>query len=152
MRVSLDFKANMKLRELLNTGVKKELNHSIFRVVSAAQQDMKVEVNKSIYLTKGPGKPFRRTRKLAQSITAQMLMYAAGRVFVGVNYGKYVEEGTGIYGFKKKAFWTTFGGILDRPILYQGMAPRPFIKPVVDRYENTAADMIMADINKRIEV
>ena len=151
MIVSVDFKANMKLRELLNTGVKKELNHSIFRVVSAAQQEMKVEVNKSIYLTKGPGKPFRRTRKLAQSITAQMLMYAAGRVFVGVNYGKYVEDGTGIYN-GRKAYWTTFGGILSRPILYKGMRPRPFFKPVVDRYENTAADMIMADINKRIEV
>lgn len=151
MRVSVDFKTNMKLRELLNTGVKKELNHSIFRVVSAAQQDMKVEVNKSIYLTKGPGKPFRRTRKLAQSITAQMLMYAAGRVFVGVDYGKYVEDGTGIYN-GKKPFWTTFGGILNRPILYLGMRPRPFFKPVVDMYENTASNMIMQDIEKRIKL
>lgn len=151
MRVSVDFKTNMKLRELLNTGVKKELNHSIFRVVSAAQQDMKVEVNKSIYLTKSPGKPFRRTRKLAQSITAQMLMYAAGRVFVGVDYGKYVEDGTGIYN-GRKPFWTTFGGILNRPILYLGMRPRPFFKPVVDMYENTASNMIMQDIEKRIKL
>ena len=135
---------------MLNAGVRKEVNLGVWRVVTHIQNEAKKNVNKELKNSKAPGSPFRRTGKLQQSITGVMEMFAAGRVYVGANYGRYFEEGTGIYN-KRSPYWTTFGGILDRPIFYQGMKARPFFKPAVEDGRNQAQAIITRVINQKIK-
>lgn len=149
MIVKVNFKNRRKVTELLKSGVRRDVNRAVFRVIAEAQKDMQENVTKDIYSRKGPGSPFKRTGKLRQSIVAQMLMFASGKVFVGAKYGEYVEEGTGIFR-GRQPYWTTFGGILSHPILYKGVMPRPFFKPVVDYYRPRAGEMINTEAFKEL--
>ena len=55
-----------------------------------------------------------------------------GRVYTDVEYGIYVEYGTGIYatgGRGRKTPWVYYNAKLGRFVQTKGMSPRPFMRP-----------------------
>jgi HK97 gp10 family phage protein len=101
---------------------------AVFLTMNYMETQAKKNINKAIY--QSPAGKYTRSGKAQQSIIGQMLSTNSARVYMGVNYGKYLEEGTGVYN-GRKPYFTTFGGLLPNPIFYKGMKPRPFWVPSV---------------------
>jgi hypothetical protein len=129
------------LNTKLKQGATKTISRAIFLVMNYMETAAKKNLNEGVYQTATPGSPFKRTRKAQQSIVGQMQSSQSARVYMGVNYGKYIEEGTGIYN-GRKPYWTTFGGILDYPIFYKGMKARPFWAPAIKETKSNLPDLL----------
>ena len=70
---------------------------------------------------------------LKRSLTIEFLDNGlTGRVYTDVEYGMYVEYGTGIYatgGHGRKTPWVYYNAKLGRFVQTKGMSPRPFMRP-----------------------
>ena len=70
---------------------------------------------------------------LKRSLTIEFLDNGlTGRVYTDVEYGIYVEYGTGIYamgGRGRKTPWVYYNAKLGRFVQTSGMSPRPFMRP-----------------------
>ena len=108
---------------------KRVISNVLTRLATFMERTAKKNIQASVYSTQAP-KGFNRTGKARQSIARAQINPLAQRVYMGVKYGKYLETGTGIYN-GRRPYWTTFGGQIERPILYKGMRARPFWKPAV---------------------
>ena len=70
---------------------------------------------------------------LKRSLTIEFLDNGlTGRVYTDVEYGMYIEYGTGIYatgGRGRKTPWVYYNAKLGRFVQTSGMSPRPFMRP-----------------------
>ena len=134
MKPSIDISSSgfvKKTAKQAEQDTKKTLSNVITRVATLMERTAKENLHKAVHSTPTPSIPgYSRTSKSRQSINRGVLGAYSQRVYMGVNYGKYIEEGTGIYN-GRRPYWTTFGGLLPRPILYKGMKARPFWKPAI---------------------
>lgn len=130
MNLSISQSGNIEaFKNKLNNGGAKITQKAVFLTMNFMETQAKKNISKSIY--RSPKSPiYSRSGKAQQSIIGQMLSINSAKVYMGVNYGKYLEEGTGIYN-GRKPYFTTFGGLLKNPILYKGMKARPFWKPSI---------------------
>jgi len=139
MNINISTKGFVEAINILRQGVIKPARDIIMQI--ANQIETKAKRNFNV-------KPFSdlytRTGKLQQSIINDQIddQGLVRRVFVGVMYGHFIEEGTGIYAGKKP--W--FGKI---PRLgyrkIKGMKPYPFFGPAI---EDTKGDI--PDIGNRV--
>ena len=129
MYLGLDLKGNVEITKKLNTGANSLAKRAIFLVINKMETLAKQNISASVY-SSTPSEVYTRSGKAQQSIIGQQSSDLSGRVYMGVNYGKYLEGGTGIYA-GNNPYWTSFGGLLDHPIYYQGMEARPFWAPAI---------------------
>jgi len=115
------------------------------RVATFMERTAKEKIQQSVYAS--PTGVYKRKGKARQSITRGVISPTQQRVFMGVNYGQYLEEGTGIYN-GRKAYWTTFGGLLDHPIKYKGMKARPFWKPSIEETQENIPRILEEEASK----
>lgn len=130
----------------LKVGARAALGKAVFRVANAMETTAKINIKQSVYSSE---KSFwyKRTGKAQQSIAVAKLDDLQSRVFMGASYGQFLERGTGIYA-GRKAFWTTFGGQLDRPIKFSGMRKRPFWIPAIESTKKQIPEILEKEINK----
>lgn len=129
MQTSLHIKGNDILVKKLSKGATNAISKAVFLVGNFFETKAKENINKSVYQSSA-STWYKRTGKAQQSIVMQQLSSEKAKVFMGVKYGKYLEEGTGIYA-GHRPFFTTFGGQLKRAVKYKGMRARPFWKPAI---------------------
>lgn len=129
LKIEIDNKAFVKTDSTLKV-LAQELTHNVVtRIATFMERAAKKNIRESVYKS-APSKWYRRSGKSRQSIMRSPISNTSQRVFMGVKYGTYLENGTGIYN-GRKPFWTTFGGQLEKPIKYKGMKARPFWKPAI---------------------
>jgi hypothetical protein len=137
------------LTKKLKTGASKITDRAVFLTMNKMETLAKQNIRKSIYRTTPPGKPFKRTRKAVQSITGDQSSSTSARVFMGVDYGKYLEKGTGIYA-GHRPYFTTFGGILPHPIKYKGMKARPFWVPAIEETREAIPSLLKKAVKESL--
>ena len=111
----------------------KELEKMLNEVASLKDVQNAIKVN----TTEMHQKASRRVRvdsgHLKRSLTIEFLDNGlTGRVYTDVEYGIYVEYGTGIYalgGRGRKTPWVYYNAKLGRFVQTRGMSPRPFMRP-----------------------
>ena len=136
----------VKAEKLLKAGAKSPTAEAVFKVVNFFETRAKKNLQKSVYAS--PKSPYySRTGKARQSIIASKKDDLTYRVFMGVNYGEYLEEGTGIYR-GRTGWWTNWGGVLPKPIFTKGMKARPFWKPAEDETKKEAPIIVKKVIQK----
>jgi hypothetical protein len=76
---------------------------------------------------------YTRSGKAQQSIIFRPISSKEGKVYMGVNYGQYLEHGTGIYHTPdKRTPWFTGKIPGTNGVVYiKGMKPRPFWNPAI---------------------
>ena len=138
-----------KTGQLLRQGASEPLAKAVAKTANYLETTAKKTIRDVVYKSK-KSEWYKRTGKASQSIVASKLDPLAWRVFVGVNYGKYLEEGTGIYHTPgaRKPFWTTFGGRLKQPIKYKGMKARPFWLPSIKATQAKAPEFLKQEVDK----
>ena len=133
------------LLKTLQGGGQKVAKRAVFLVMNKMETQAKKNAKTSIYATTPPKAPFSRTGKLQQSIIGQRIGDGlSARVYVGVDYARYVEEGTGIYHRPgaRKPYWTTFGGLIGNPVYIRGTKPKPFWVPAREATEKATPGLI----------
>ena len=135
-----------KVKNTLKNGGQKLVRRVILLTMNDFETNAKKNIRKSVYQSE-KGK-YKRSGKALQSITGRMLSNSKAKVFMGVDYGRYLETGTGIYN-DRTPFWTTFGGLLDKPIKYKGMKARPFWQPAVEQTKKNIP-ILLKKANKEI--
>jgi len=147
MELSLSTSGFVEASKRLKIGARGAIAKAVFKVANKMETTAKKNIQKSVYASPKPGKPFRRFGKAQQSITISKLDDLQSRVYMGVNYGQYLEYGTGIYR-GRKPYWTTFGGQLENPVFYKGMKPRAFWIPAVETTKKQIPEILQNEINK----
>jgi HK97 gp10 family phage protein len=134
-----------------SNNLKKGANPLITRVITRVATYMEREAKKNLLtvISATPAGEYRRTGKSRQSIMRAPTGKLQQRVFMGVDYGKYIEEGTGIY-IGRKPWYTSFGGLLDHPIYYKGMPARPFWKPAIEATKQNIPRIIREESKKQL--
>jgi HK97 gp10 family phage protein len=145
INVNINDKGFTKTAKLLEEGAGDILSNVITRVATFMERTAKLNIRQSVYSS--PRGLYNRTGKARQSIIRGVVSDTQQRVYMGVNYGIYLEKGTGIYN-GRKPFYTTFGGLLDNPIKYKGMKARPFWKPAVDETRKNVSRIIKEETSK----
>jgi hypothetical protein len=142
MKLDVDTKGDILVVKRLQTGSKKVVKRAVFLVMNKMETLAKQNINLAVYSTTA-GK-YKRSGKAQQSIIGQQTSDTSARVYGGVNYLKYIEEGTGIYHEPdaRKPYFTTFGGLLQNPIYYKGMKARPFWAPAIKETRNETPSLI----------
>ena len=146
--ISIDTRGFVQLSKKLNTDISKVLDRAVFRIGNYMENESKKNLNDSVYGST-PSTWYRRTGKARQSIVLQRQGNAKVRVYMGVNYGRYLEEGTGIYA-GRKPFFTTFGGQLPRAIKYKGMKKRPFWKKSIEATRGQAQTIMNNEVKNAL--
>lgn len=146
--ITINTRGFVELANKLNTDMSKVLDRAIFKVGNFMENEAKKNINESVY-SSTPSEFYKRTGKARQSIILQKQGTGKVRVYMGVNYGRYLEEGTGIYA-NNKPFFTTFGGKLDKPIKYKGMKKRPFWQKSVEATQSQAQTIIDNEVKKAL--
>jgi len=137
-----------KDKKALQKDTETSIGNILTRVATFMERTAKENIQGSVYRTPVPKIPgYSRTGKARQSIMRGVVSPLQQRVYMGVNYGQYLEEGTGIYR-GRKPYWTTFGGLLDRPIKYKGMKPRPFWKPAIEETKRNIQNIVKQEFKK----
>jgi len=144
--ISVQTKGFVEVSRKLKTGVGDKVSRVVFLVGNYMETTAKKNINQSVYQSP-KSSWYSRTRKAQQSIAMQKLGDYKAKVFVGVNYGKYLEGGTGIYA-GHKPFWTTFGGQIKKPILYKGMKARPYWKPALLTTQKEVPNILNKEFSK----
>lgn len=146
--IKIEDKGFVKAEKLLKAGAKSPTAEAVLKVANFFETRAKENINESVYAS--PQSPFYgRSGKAKQSIIASKKDDLTYRVFMGVNYGKYLEEGTGIYaGHKSWQLTKAFGRKLETPITINGMKPRPFWKPTEEQTRKEAPIIIKKVIQK----
>lgn len=134
--------------EIINiTNKQIKMIKGLVRIVAAELAlEVRRKIQESVYDKPNSGL-YTRSGKAKQSIHSEAIDSDTYRVYVGVNYGRYIEFGTGIYA-GRKAYWTTFGGLLDHAILYRGMPARPFFYPAVKQIKSNIPQIIAREQSK----
>lgn len=152
MSLDIDIKTDgfIQTSRKLKKGAQPLLGTVITRIATFMERTAKENLRTSVYSTPAPRKPFRRSGKARQSIIRAVLGTLTQRVYMGVKYGKYLEEGTGIYHTPgaRKPYWTTFGGILDKPVKYKGMKARPFWAPAIKKTRENVPRIMQEEASK----
>ena len=144
--IKIEDKGFVKAEKLLKAGAKSPTAEAVLKVANFFETQAKKNLQKSVYAS--PKSPhYFRTGKARQSIINSKINNLTYRVFMGVNYGKYLEEGTGIYR-GRTGWWTTWGGVLPKAIWMNGMKARPFWKPTEDETRKEAPIIIQKVLNK----
>lgn len=110
----------------------------INKISTFMERTAKLKARRLIY---GVPSSFPRTGKLSQSIAKQKINKLKHKVFVGVNYAKYFETGTGIYN-GRTPWVTSFGGLLETPIWFKGMKKKPFWSRAIRKTKEEAKKII----------
>jgi len=147
MQLELSTTGFIEASKRLKVGARGAISKAVFRVANVMETTAKKNLQKSVYASPKPSAPFSRSGKAQQSITVAKLDDLQSRVYMGVKYGQYLERGTGIYA-GRKPYWTTFGGQIDRPILYKGMRARPFWMPAVEATKKQIPEILQKEISK----
>lgn len=147
MQLDLFTSGFVEVSKRLKVGARPAIAKAVFRVANVMETTTKKNIRNSVYASPKPLAPFSRSGKAQQSITVAKLDDLQSRVYMGVNYGQYLEYGTGIYR-GRKPYWTTFGGQIDRPILYKGMKARPFWIPAVESTKKQILEILKSEIDK----
>jgi len=147
MQLSIDTTGFIETSKRLKVGALPALSRAVFKVANKMETTAKRNLQTSVYASPKPKSPFSRTGKALQSISVEQVDPLQSRVRAGVNYAKYLETGTGIYN-GRQPYWTTFGGILPRPIFYKGMRARPFWKPAIETTQRAIPAILKAEIDK----
>jgi HK97 gp10 family phage protein len=129
------------------TGARVAISGAVFRVANVMEITAKKNIRNSVYASPKPSAPFSRSGKAQQSITVAKLDDLQSKVYMGVNYGQYLEYGTGIYR-GRKPYWTTFGAQIPRAILYKGMKARPFWMPAIEETKKQIPSILKNEIDK----
>jgi len=148
MRVSIKTEGFEKWKIKLGEGAKAPLSKAVFKVATFMERTAKINFNQDVLSYKP--KINLRTGKAQQSIIMQPLTPLSAKIYMGVNYGKYIEEGTGIFR-GRKPYWTSFGGQLDHPILYKGMKARPFWSPAVKTTKANTSRILKEEMEKYLK-
>ena len=122
-----------KLVKLLEKGVQEPIEQAIVRVGNKMETTAKKNLQKSVYQST-PSPLYNRTRKALQSIVLTKLSALKAKVYMGVKYGRYLEEGTGLYHDPgaRTEWWGRIPALAnskrkDKGIRkIKGMKPRPF--------------------------
>jgi len=105
----------------------------------------KQNISRSVYST--PSSPhYRRTGYAQQSI---VFSYRGdkGQVTMGAEYGKYLEQGTGVYIGRRPWYTSQIPGS-DGVVYIRGMKKRPFWKPAENETKRRAPDIVQDIFNK----
>jgi HK97 gp10 family phage protein len=147
MQLQLTTNGFVETSKRFKLGARPAISKAVFRVANLMETTAKKNIKKSVYSSPKPSAPFSRSGKAQQSITVAKLDDLQSKVFMGVEYGQFLEYGTGIYR-GRKPYWTTFGGQIDRPILYKGMKARPFWIPAVESTKKQIPEILKSEIDK----
>ena len=147
--ISVSTKGFVELEKKLNTPITYKLSKLVFRVGNKMETTAKQNIRQSVYSS--PASAFyARSGKAKQSIVLERKDELTARVFMGVNYGRYLEEGTGIY-HEPNAHKAWFGKIPveeeykdfdDGWRLIKGMKARPFWKPAIKTTRTFATEQL----------
>lgn len=138
LALTLDNQAWIKTSRTLKEGSESATARVITRLATLMERTAKTNIRESVYAS--PQKEYKRTGKARQSIIRSKISPMSQRVYMGVNYGVYLEEGTGIYN-GRKAWWTKLSNITgqsadaNKVIRIKGMKARPFWKPAIETTE-----------------
>jgi HK97 gp10 family phage protein len=104
----------------------------VLKVGNFFETKAKKNLRKSVY--ESPITWYTRSGKAQQSIVYTPLGKNKAKVFMGVNYGKYLEYGTGIYHTpspRKPWLTTQIPQSKGKLIYMRGMRARPFWRPTI---------------------
>lgn len=146
--IDIDNKGFTQIRKKLQNGATAPLSSAITRIATFMERTAKEKLQKSVYAS-AESKWYTRTGKARQSITRSQVAPLTQKVYMGVNYGKYLESGTGAYN-GRSAFWTTFGGRLEEAVLYKGMKKRPFWKPAIKETRKNVKRILKEEVEKSL--
>lgn len=130
MDISFNQNQYRKFDELMRKGVDTPIYNSIVDLMNFAETRAKTNIRESVY--DSPPGQYTRSGKAQQSIIGQMQGRSKARVYMGVDYGKYLEEGTGIPA-GRSGWWTAKSNIIpgaSGAIYMKGMEARPFWQPM----------------------
>lgn len=134
LELTLNQQVWIKTSRALKKGSTSVTARVITRLATLMERTAKTNIRASVYAS--PKRVYKRTGKARQSIARSKVSPTAQRVYMGVNYGVYLEEGTGIYN-GRTAWWTRLSNITgqsgdsNKVIRIQGMKARPFWKPAI---------------------
>lgn len=143
--INIDKKELNNLSKRLKNSSKEFTERAVVRIATIMERTAKENIRDTVYSS--PATWYKRTGKARQSIVRSSVGENKQRVYMGVKYGRYLEEGTGIYA-GRKPFWTTFGGQLDHPVKYKGMRARPFWKPAIETTKGKVPDILREEARK----
>lgn len=131
-----------KLKQEYRDSIKTNLGRMVFRVGNKMETTAKQNIRQSVYSSeKSPLYP-KRSGKAQQSIILERKDELTARVFMGVDYGRYLEEGTGIY--HESGAHTPWRGNI--PTIgwrwIKGMKARPFWKPAIKTTRTFATEQL----------
>lgn len=141
LSISLNEQAWIKTSRKLKEGSESITARVITRTATFMERTAKSNIRESVYSTP-KSKFYKRTGKARQSIMRSPVSAMAQRVYMGVNYGKFIEEGTG-EPEGRKAWWTRLSNITGKPsdskqaIKMKGMKARPFWSPAIKTTQET---------------
>lgn len=146
MQLSVETVGFEQATKYLAQGVVTPVERAVKRASLFMERTAKDNITESVYSVESTGM-YKRTRKARQSIVKQPLGRLSAKVYMGVNYGKYLEEGTG-EPVGHKAWITNFGGQLSHPVLMRGMKARPFWQPAVESTQKETPKILKEELNK----
>jgi len=138
LELTLNKQVWIKTSRTLKEGSTSVTARVITRLATFMERTAKTNIRASVYAS--PKRVYKRTGKARQSIIRSKVSPTAQRVYMGVNYGVYLEEGTGIFN-GRTAWWTRLSNITGQAddakkvIRIQGMKARPFWKPAIKATE-----------------
>ena len=146
--IKTEEKGIIQLNTRLKGIPKKAIPGIVTRAATFFEREAKQNMLKHIYK--------RLTGKSRQSIIRQPLTQTSQKVYMGVNYGKYLEFGTGIHHSEgaRKPWFTKLSNITgnssddDKIIRMVGMKPRPFWKPARESTKSSIPDFAKQELSK----
>ena len=151
LSLSVNEQAWIKTARMLKEGSASTTARVITRLATLMERTAKTNIQTSVYAS--PVKEYKRTGKARQSIVRSEISSMSQRVYVGVNYGKYLEEGTGEPA-GHKAWWTRLSNITGKPsdsnrvVKIKGMKARPFWKPAIETTKDNVPRIWKEEISK----
>ncbi len=125
VKIHLDIQGVKRAIDMFPDRAAKELDKTVGAVAFLIEREGKIRapVNKSPRVVGG---------NLRQSIRASKVSAMTHQVKVGVNYGLYVHEGTGIHGYKKRPIIIKNGFGRGIRISNPGQKAQPFLKDAIE--------------------
>lgn len=134
------------VQALLNKDLTRPISQAVTVVAAFMQNQAKVNLRQVIY---SRSVPWRRTGKLQQSVTVDSVDNLSKRVFVGVDYGKFVEKGTRPHIIRpRRGKFLSFMNrdnkrIFAKEVHHPGTKPYPFFIPAVVKTRQEMPEIVM---------
>jgi HK97 gp10 family phage protein len=147
MQIDIQEEGFIKLTSKLKKGTRESVARGITRVTQFMERETRRNITESVY---NRSVPWRRSGKARQSIVGQSVDDMTGKVFVGVNYARFIEYGTRPHQIRAKNARVLAGDgrVFGRVVNHPGSKAYPFWRPAVKTTQTEAPKIMQKEIRK----